>query len=381
MFFDLSKPQKLLQQSVREFCKREVPLSRVRSLMESETAMDDQLWSEFADQGWLGLHLPEEHGGLGLGLVDLVVVAEELGRACVPGPWLAANWAGTLVSKVGGPTAEELVSRFAQGEALLTVAAWEESADWDCCAESLETSLASDGLSISGRKDLVPHAQQAEQLVCVARQGDGVCLALIPNQAAGFSSLATPGIDATRRLYRCQFADVRIDVEQLLATGGQARAALLESLQVATVAVCGEMLGLLQWYLETSVEYSKTRKQFDRAIGSFQVVQHMCADLLLMAESARSAVWYAAWALQEGKSDAPRAVSIAKAYTSDVVRKCGNLTSQLHGGIGFTWEHDLHLYYKRAKADEYLFGDASFHREKVAAISFSVSGSGDTHAD
>lgn len=377
MYFDLSKPQKLLQQSVRDFCKREIPISRVRALMETDSAMDDSLWMEMAEQGWIGLHLDEQYGGLGLGPVELSVVAEELGRACVPGPWLSTNWAATLLASIGGPVASELLPGVFDGSTRITIAALEEQGSWSFDPVVMETRLSENGKKtvteavtvnvLNGRKYLVQHAQQADHLLCVAGVDDELCLLTIPVASDGLRITSTPGIDATRKVYQCDFSNVPIRRDQILARGDEARQALQQSQNVAMVAVCSEMLGILQWLLKTTVEYAKSRKQFDRVIGSFQVVQHMCADLLLLTESARSAVWNAAWALQENL-DANRAVAVAKVYVSDAVRKAGNLAVQSHGGIGFTWEHDLHLYYKRAKADEYLFGDATFHRERLAEM-------------
>ena len=370
MYFDLSKPQQLLQQSVRDFCKREFPVERVRELMETDSAVDDQLWEAMAEQGWIGLHLEEEYEGLGLGPVELAIVAEELGRACVPGPWLSTNWAASLLAAVGGPAAVEFLPKVVDGSTQMTVAILEELGSWGSEAQTLETNVNAGDSVLNGRKDLVLHAEQAEAMLCQARQGDELCVVLVPVQTQGVSVTATPGIDATRKLYRCDFERVPIKPEQVLATGSSARSALESSQRVATVVVCAEMLGVMQWILEATVEYAQTLKQFDRPIGSFQAIQHKCADILMLAESSRSAVWYAAWTLQENTPDAAQAVAIAKIYVSDAVRQVGNLAVQTHGGIGFTWEHDLHLYYRRAKSDEYLLGDASFHREQMAELIF-----------
>ena len=175
-------------------------------------------------------------------------------------------------------------------------------------------------------------------------------------------------MDGTRKLYEVAFNNVAVADADVLGADGDARGALLGALETATAALCAEMVGGMQWVLDTTVEFAKTRQQFGRAIGSFQAVQHQCADMLLMTESARSAAYYAAWALTEGAPAASTAVSIAKAYCSDAYREVGNRGVQVHGGIGFTWEHDLHLYYKRSKASEVMFGDGSFHRERIARM-------------
>jgi len=177
---------------------------------------------------------------------------------------------------------------------------------------------------------------------------------------SGAWMLPMRSMDETRKLYRVTFDDVR----------GQAvhNTDIVRALNIATVALCAEMVGGMQWVLDTTVEYAKTRQQFGRPIGSFQAVQHQCADMVLLTESARSATYYAAWALTENDPSAPLATSVAKAYCSDAFREVGNRGIQVHGGIGFTWEHDLHLYYRRAKSSETLFGDATFHRERIASF-------------
>jgi len=175
-------------------------------------------------------------------------------------------------------------------------------------------------------------------------------------------------MDGTRKIYEAVFDRVEVADADVLGADGDARGALRGALETATAALCAEMVGGMQWVLDTTVEFAKTRQQFGRPIGAFQAVQHQCADMLLMTESARSASYYAAWALTEDAPEASGAVSIAKAYCSDAYREVGNRGVQVHGGIGFTWEHDLHLYYKRSKASEVMFGDGSFHRERIARM-------------
>lgn len=360
MYFDLSKPQKLFADSVRDFCVREFSAERVRELMETESAIDDRLWQEFADQGWLGLQTDEQYEGLGLGTVDLAVLAEEFGRACVPGPWLTNTWGVTLLEAIGGTAATGHLPKLIEGASKIAVCALEDDASWNLCADTMESRVATGQLN--GHKQLVQHAGQATSLLLPAVVDGDVGLILVPADADGVSVELTPGIDATRTLYRVTFTNVAITDDQILAKGATAGEAWQTALQTMTVVVAAELLGLQEWMLAETVEYAKTRKQFDKTIGSFQAVQHKCAEILQLTESARAAVWYAAWAVQESTADAAQAVSVAKAYTSDAARTAGNLAVQCHGGIGFTWEHDLHLYYKRARANEFLFGDASFHR-------------------
>jgi len=369
MDFDLSKPQKLLKDSARDFLTRECKLERVRELMETDTAHDDKLWQSIADQGWTGLIIPEEHGGLGLGLVELAVVAEEMGRACLPGAFLSTLFAAALIARAGSPRQRsKFLEPIAMGEIKATVALLEPSADWDTGIVRLEAERNDSNFRLSGRKLFVPDAAIADLLICVARDGDGLALLPVERGAEGLSVKATPSMDGTRKLYEVTFADVRVAKADVFGADGDARSALGQAIEVATVALCAEMVGGMQWVLDTTVEYAKTRQQFGRAIGSFQAVQHQCADMLLMTESARSATYYAAWALTAGDPSASVAVSMAKAYCSDAYREVGNRGIQVHGGIGFTWEHDLQLYYKRSKSSETLFGDAAFHRERIARL-------------
>ncbi|HEV7998451.1 MAG TPA: acyl-CoA dehydrogenase family protein [Planctomycetaceae bacterium] len=368
MEFDLSKPQKLLQKSARDLFARACPAKKVRELMATDTAFDAKLWSEVADQGWLGIHLSEASGGLGLSLVDLAVVAEEMGRACFPGPFLGTVWAATLIAEAN--PASNYLQPLAAGETKGAVALLEPDASWDPSEVRLQAQQDSKGYRLTGRKSFVSDAGVADVIVCVAKAGDDLALLAVPAKAAGVSIKQTAGLDQTRKLYDVAFEGVAIGADGVLAVGEAARHALERSMQVATLVVCADMLGGMQWILEDAVEYAKTRQQFGKPIGSFQAVQHMCADMLLWTESSRSAIYFAAWAFDAEPESAARVISTAKVYTSDASREVANRGVQVHGGIGFTWEHDLHLYYKRSKASEILFGDASHHRGQLADLVF-----------
>ncbi len=342
MDFDLSKPQRLLKDSAREFLSRECKPDRVRRLMETDTAYDDALWRAMADQGWMGLIVPEAHGGLGLGIVELAVVAEEMGRACVPGPFLSNLFATALIRETGDT---KYLEPLGAGEMKATVAILDETANWNL-----------DAIRGHGRKLFVGDAAVADVILCVTEK-----LEVVPYARADVSIRPMRSMDDTRKLYDVSFGRAG-------ASLGGGTTVVQNATGIATVALCAEMVGGMQWILGTTVDYAKTRQQFGRPIGSFQAVQHQCADMVLMTESARSATYYAAWALTEHDPNAAVAVSIAKAYCSDAYREVANRGVQVHGGIGFTWEHDLQLYYKRAKSSETLFGDASFHRERIATF-------------
>jgi alkylation response protein AidB-like acyl-CoA dehydrogenase len=368
MEFELSKPQRLLQQSARELFARECPSKRVRDLMATDTALHPELWAAVADQGWLGTHLAESCGGLGLGTVELAVVAEEMGRACFPGPFLGTIWAATLLAAANSKSKH--LESLATGQARGAVALLEPETGWDPAEVQLQAAPHANGFKLSGRKSFVLDAGTADVIVCAARSGEGLVLLNVPAKSAGVTVSATRPLDPTRKLHEVEFADAAVGAEDVVATGPEAERALARSIQVATLAVCADMLGGMQWILETAVEYAKTRKQFGKTIGTFQSVQHMCADMLLWTESSRSAVYYAAWMLDAEPNDAAWAVSLAKAYASDAAREVANRGVQVHGGIGFTWEHDLQLYYKRSKASEVLFGDAAYHRARIAELEF-----------
>lgn len=369
MDFDLDKPQQLLQQSAREFFARECPLERVRALMATDTAFDENLWQAMADQGWTGLLVPEEFGGLGLGLVELAVIAEEMGRACLPGPFISTLWAAALIERAGseGQRAQYL-EKIASGELKATVALLEETADWNPAAVSLRAEKTGKGYSLTGRKEFVTDAAVADLIIVVARGDEGLVFLPVNKGASGLTITATPGIDATRKLYALNFDNVAVAETEALAFNSRTQEALEAATDVALVAVCAELTGGMNWTLDTAVEYAKTRLQFGKPIGIYQAVQHRCADMFLWMESSRSAAYYAAWAVSENDPAAKLAVAMAKAYCSDAGREVGNNGIQVHGGIGFTWEHNLHLYYKRAKGSEVMFGDASYHREKLAQL-------------
>lgn len=369
MEFDLSDTQRMMQQSARTFLAGECSTAHVRRLMAAETAYDPELWNGMVEQGWTGIIIDEAQGGLGLGLVELVAVAEEMGRACLPGPFLATVW-GTAALKAAPASSQrdDLLSRIAAGQLRGTVAHLEDSVDWGAAATELSAVRHSGGFRLSGRKLLVLDAEVADVILVAARLEGALALFAIADRPAGLSIRATPGIDATRKLYELTFDSVTLPTASLLARGAEAEQAIRHGVQTAAVAVCAELVGGMQWILETATAYVQTREQFGKTIGSFQAVQHQLADVLLWLESGRSATYYAAWALTENDAAASAAVSIAKAYLSDAAREVGNRGVQVHGGIGFTWEHDLQLYYKRAKSSEILLGDANFHRQRLAEL-------------
>jgi alkylation response protein AidB-like acyl-CoA dehydrogenase len=353
MQFGLSESQEFLKDSARKFLAGECPIAEVRRLMDTATAHDATLWSKIVEQGYTGIIFPEEYGGVGLGKVELILLMEEAGRALLPGPFFSTvALAGVVIDAVASPDKKKkFLAPICRGDARSTVAVLEAGASWD--PASLQIAGASGKLT--GEKLFVTDAAVADFNVVVARDG----VFVVDAKASGMRIAPMQGMDFGRKLYTVQFNNT--PAEKL----GDA-AALSRALDIATAALVGEMVGGMQRSLEITVEYAKMRKQFGKPIGMFQAVQHQCADMYLETESSRSAAYYAAWALEENAPDASVAVSIAKMYASDACRTVGNRGIQIHGGMGFTWENDLHLYYRRAKSSETMFGDASFHRERIA---------------
>ena len=355
MEFGLSESQQLLKDNARRFFAGECPMEEVRRLMETETAYDPGLWAKMAEQGYTGVIFSEELGGVGLGEVELILLMEEAGRALLPGPLFSTvALAGVLIDRVASPDEKKkYLAPICAGQARSTAAVLEASANWDLA----NLQIASSNGRLTGEKLFVPDAKVADFILVVTR--DGVFVA--DPKAPGITIQPMSVMDLTRKMYSVRFSNT--PVERL---GGPS--AVAEALDVAATALVAEMVGGMQRTLEITVEFAKMRKQFGKPIGAYQAVQHQCADMYLETESARSAVYYAAWALDEHTPDSALAVSIAKMYASDAARMVGNRGIQVHGGMGFTWENDLHLYYKRAKASETALGDSTYHRERIARL-------------
>ena len=367
MNFSFTDDQVLLKNSVRaaldEHCKAE----HVRAMADDRRGYGDALWSEMAKLGWLGLPFGEEHGGAGLGLVELALVLEEMGRAAYPGPYFSSVVLAGLGIELGGSAAqkEKWLSAIAAGRARASAALMEESLDW--APESTATTAAKvdGGYALSGVKRFVPWAHVADVVLVPARSPEGLSLFLVDPKQAGVTLTPMVGIDLTNRWAEMRLHDARVSADAMLGQPGAAGPVLDALLRRAAVCASAEMLGCARRCLDMAVGYVKVREQFGQVIGSFQAIRHRCAEMLLEVENAHSAVYYAAWALEAGAEDAAVAASICKSHVSDAARKvCGDAI-QVHGGIGFTWEYDLHLYMKRAKALEPLYGDAEFHRELI----------------
>jgi len=370
MDFELTETQQLFQRSARELFAQECPPTLVREMIEKNEPYSDVIWSKLVEQGWTGLTVSEEDGGLGLSMVELAIAFEEMGRALVPGAFLSTvALAGSLIEKACSTEYRtKRLQAICDGGLKATVALLEKSANWEIDSVKLAATAVSGGFKLNGTKLFVSDASAADYIITAARSETGLVLAFVNREAAGVTIKPMPAVDATRLLYAVEFNDVIVSAEDVVSDSATARTSLEYALDVATLGVAAEMVGGMQLLLEASVEYAKTRKQFGKPIGQFQAVQHHCANMLLMTESARSAVYYAAWLMGNDLQAAPVAVSMAKTYASDSYREVGNLAIQVHGGIGFTWDENIHFYYKRAKASELMFGDATYHRERIAKL-------------
>ena len=375
MNFGFNEEQELLRNTARKFFENECPSDTVRRLMETPEGIDAQLWRKLAEQGWLGLIYPEPYDGMALGLVDLVVLMEEMGRAVAPGPYFSTVLLGGPAILEAGSDAQkkEWLPKIAAGDKRVALAWMEPSAQLGPAGVTLTAVEKGGTYTLSGIKLFVHDAHTADALVVAARTrpgagADGVSLFLVPKGTKGLAVTLLPTMDQTRKLCEVACSDVTVGADALLGAAGAGWAPLSRVLDRATVALCAEMCGGAQKVLDMTVEYAKIRQAFGRPIGSYQGVKHRAADMLVDVENSKSITYYAAWALDEGSPEAPLAVSMAKAYVSDAFRRVAAAGIQLHGGIGFTWEHDLHLYFKRAKGSEFTFGDATHHRERVAQL-------------
>jgi alkylation response protein AidB-like acyl-CoA dehydrogenase len=375
MNFGFSEDQDLLRAAARDFLARECPMAYVRRMMEDARGFEDAQWAKMAELGWLGLAIPEAHGGAGLGFVDLVVLLEEMGRVVLPGPFFstAVVAAATLADAASPALQTEWLPRIAAGRARGTLALLEHSARWDADGIALEARPDGGGYRLSGRKLFVPDAHTADFLLVAARAPgsagtEGLSLLLVDAADPGVTSRPVGTMDQTRKLCEVELRDVTVPRSRVLGEPGHGAAILERVAARARTGLAAEMCGGAARVLDMSVEYAKVREQFGRPIGSFQAIQHKCATMLVEVESARSAAYYAAWAVGSNAPDSALAAAMAKAYGSDAYRHVAAEGIQIHGGIGFTWEHDMHVYFKRAKSSEVGFGDAAWNRELVARL-------------
>ncbi len=376
MEFRFTEEQQALRNAARRFLQSVSTPERVMAVMETPLGYDRELWDRLSQElGWPALTIPERYGGLGMSTLDLHLLMEEMGRHVFCGPFFSTVCLGTNALLVAGTEAhkEEHLPKIAQGSMTATVAHLEKTGRLG--ADGIEASYerAGDGYVLNGEKYFVIDGHTADLLVVAAReQGstglEGVSLFLVPADTKGVTRQWLPTMDQTRRQASLRLEGVRVPGSARMGEEGQGWAALGRTLDLATAALCAEQVGGAEMCLDMSVDYAKVRTQFGRPIGSFQAIKHKCADMLVRVESARSAAFYANAVASEEPKALAEAASSAKAYCSDAYFHCAAENVQIHGGIGFTWEHPAHLYFKRAKSTETLLGNATFHRERVAQL-------------
>ncbi len=376
MDIGFTEEQELLRETARKFLDAECDSRFVRARMAEPAAVTDEFWRKLAEQGWLGIVYSETDGGSGLGLVDLVVLMEEMGRRVMPGPFFSTVLlGGAAIAEAGSPAQRrEWLPRIAAGDAKAALAWTEPALRWDAAGITLPAREAGGGFTLAGSKLFVGDAHLADVLVVAARtrdgstMEDGISLFLVPKDTPGLSIALLPTIDETRKLCEVGFDNAKLPAAALLGEKHDGWAPLSRVVARASVALCAEMCGGAQQVLDMTVDYAKLRVAFGKPIGSYQGVKHQAADMLVAIENAKSLTYYAAWAVDRQLDEAALAVAMAKAAASDMARRVAGTGIQLHGGIGMTWEHDLQLYFKRAKASEVAFGDAAWHRERVARL-------------
>ena len=372
MEFSFTKEQKMIKDTAREFLKKECPSDLVREMEEDDKGFPGELWHKMAELGWLGLIFPVEYGGSGGSFLDLIILFEEMGRYLAPAPFVPTVILGGLSILSAGSEAQKqkFLPKIAKGDLILTMALIEPELDYN--PAGINTQLSSDetNLVINGTKVFVPYAHVADYLICATRSGhsahkeDGITLLLVEGNKPGVEYTV---LETTASKKQCEvvFNRVQVPEENVVGEYNEGWNTLREVLEQAVIAECALMIGGAERVLEMTVDHAKKRVQFDRPIGSFQVIQHKCADMLIDLDGAKFATYEAAWRHAQGLKCSLEA-SIAKAWVNQAYKRICASGHQIHGGTGVIKDHDMHLYSRRAKVSEFLWGDTSFHREKIA---------------
>jgi len=374
MDFRFSEEQEELRQIARSFLAERSGPEQVRANMESTLGFDPETWRQISTElGWPSIHIPEAHGGLGLGHVDLAVLLEATGEALLCAPFFSTvALAVNTILQIGTDSQKtKLLPGLAEGAHTATLAFAEASGRWDANGIEMLASPDHGGFVLEGRKRWVVDGHSTDQLFVAARSPgtlgeDGISVFLVPGDAPGVVRKALPTMDQTRRLAEIEFSNVRVGPDARLGESNRVWPDLRRTLDLAAIALAAEQVGGAQRCLDMSVAYARERKQFGRSIGSFQAIKHKCADMFIAVETARSALYYAACIADDGSDDLTTNASLAKAWCSEAYFRCAAESIQIHGGVGFTWEYDPHLHLKRARASESWLGDPNYHRERIA---------------
>jgi len=368
----LSEEQEMLKTSARDFLTDKLPKATVKEIEESEQGYSPELWKEMARLGWMGLAFPEKYGGADMSFLDLAVLLEETGRACLPEPFFSTVVLGglTILDTGNEEQKQEYLPKIASGEIIFTLALTEPSAKYDAAAIAVKATADGDEYTLNGTKLFVPDANVADYMLVVARTDeqakpeDGITIFIVDAKSPGISTTVLKTI-ANDNLCEVVFNQVKVPRKNILGQLNQGWSEVQKIIERAAVAKCCEMAGGMQQVLEMTVDYAKERKQFGRPIGSFQIIQHYCTDMLTDVEGTRLSAYQAAWMVSEGLPCTEQ-VAIAKAWAGQASERIVALAHQIHGAIGWTIDHDLQYYTRRAKAAEVTFGDANFYREIVA---------------
>jgi alkylation response protein AidB-like acyl-CoA dehydrogenase len=357
MNFEFTDDQRAIKRTAREFLEARYPLAAVRRLAEDERGFTDEQWAELVELGWSGVIVPEEQGGLGLGAVELIVIAEEMGYALAPSPWFSTTSAALMLQAAGtDEQRQRWLGPLAEGDARGTLAVWDENSG--PTPDHSEVEPAADG-TLSCVKIAVPDAAFADFVIVSGADGRHY---LADVSDPGVTLVAEAAIDPTRKLFRLELQAVAVEPLEV------ASEAVARAYATIVTILAAENVGVAQRAMEMAIAYAKDRNQFDRPIGSYQAVSHRCAQMLLEVEGSRSLCYWAAWALDHEPETGPRAASAAKAYAGDAGFRVPASALQVHGGIGFTYEHDLHFFLKRGHANAHAFGDSRWHRDRVADL-------------
>jgi alkylation response protein AidB-like acyl-CoA dehydrogenase len=370
--FALDEQKEMLKAMARDFLSREYPEKLLREMVKDERGYTPELWKKMAEMNWTGLGIPEEYGGVG-DFLDLTVVLEEMGRCCLISPFFATVVLGgsTIIEAASDDQKQRFLPGIANGKLILTLALTEPTARYTADAINVKAVPQNGGFVIQGTKLFVPDARSADYLICVARTSDtgdprdGITLFLVDSKASGISYKLLQTIAGDKQC-EVTFDNLRVSEDNVLGDVDRGWPCLVRVLEKAAVARCAEMVGGAQQVLEMTLNYAKERIAFGHPIGAFQSIQHRCADMLIDVEGSRHVTYQAAWRLNEGLP-AVREVAIAKAWVNHAFRRVVNSAHQVHGSIGFTEDHVLPLYTKRARASEFSFGDVNYHLDKLAS--------------
>jgi alkylation response protein AidB-like acyl-CoA dehydrogenase len=372
MRFAFTEEQEELRAQARAFLAEHSSSEAVRRAMASEAGFEPELWKRIGGElGWTGVAIPEALGGAGLGMVELVALLEPMGEALLASPFFASAClaAPVLLAAPDAPAAREWLPAIAEGRAIATVAMGGAGGRARAADDAITWRRAGSDYLLAGRDGFVLDGASADLIVVAARaaaEGGPLALFAVPGAAAGVERRALATMDQTRRFAALELREVRVPAAASIGDETRGTACLERALDLAAVALAAEQTGGAQRCLDLAVAHAKERVQFGRPIGSFQAIKHKCADMMVQVESARSAAWYAGCAAAEEHDDLPRTASLAKAWCSEAYFRCAADALQIHGGVGFTWEYDVHLHLKRARSMEAWLGTPAWHRERVA---------------